>query len=146
MDFNVNISAILSATAAMFAIGGVWYGAIFSRNWQRIHGMKDMSKMTDAEKKKLMRESHMGALYGAQFVITLFNAFALAILISSVKNAGWATIAVLTWFGFLLPAEVSAVLFGAKMKPKFMVEKIVISISGGLICNLVGALIISLMK
>ena len=36
----LNIPAILVATAVAFAIGGLWYGPLFSKPWAKEMGMK----------------------------------------------------------------------------------------------------------
>lgn len=35
---SINWLAVLAAGFAMFMVGGVWYGAIFSGLWKRLHG------------------------------------------------------------------------------------------------------------
>ncbi|MGH7242485.1 MAG: DUF1761 domain-containing protein [Phycisphaerales bacterium] len=41
---EINWFAVLVAAVAMFMIGGLWYGAIFSKLWQRLHGYTDEQK------------------------------------------------------------------------------------------------------
>lgn len=38
---SINWLAVLVAGVASFLIGGVWYGAIFAKPWQRLHGLTD---------------------------------------------------------------------------------------------------------
>lgn len=37
----INWLAVLVAAVASFLIGGIWYGAAFSKAWQRLHGFTD---------------------------------------------------------------------------------------------------------
>lgn len=37
----INWLAVLVAAVASFLIGGVWYGAIFAKPWQRLSGLSD---------------------------------------------------------------------------------------------------------
>ena len=42
MDISqLNWLAILVATVAAFALGGVWYGPVFGKAWQRLVGISD---------------------------------------------------------------------------------------------------------
>jgi fatty acid desaturase len=135
---EVNLVAVLAATVAMFAAGAVWYMALFSKQWGEIHGFEKLSK---SEQKEM--QSKMGPYYGAQMVVTFVSAWVLAFFLAALPNVVWYTLAFLLWLGFIVPAEVSAVIFGGT-EGRWILSKIVISIGGSLVALLVGAYVISL--
>jgi len=103
---TISIWPVLAATAAMFAVGGFWYSIPFREAWSKIHGFNKLSK---AEQDKLMKET--GPLYLFQVVFTVISAWALAKLMVLLPGYSPFTLAGLVWFGFVLPAQVSSVLF-----------------------------------
>lgn len=135
---EINLVAVLAATAAMFAVGAVWYMALFSKQWSEIHGFEKLSK---AEQKEM--QSQMGPLYGTQMVVTFVSAWVLAFFLAALPNVAWYTTAFLLWIGFIVPTEVSSVIFGGT-ESRWVLSKIVISIGGSLACLLAGAWVLSL--
>ncbi len=135
---DINLTAVLAATVAMFAVGGFWYMVPFSKAWGDIHGFNKLSKKQQKE-----MQSQMGPLYGAQIVVTLISAWALAYFLAAMPQVAWYTTAFYLWLGFIVPTEVSSVLFGGT-DGRWIVKKIAISVGGSLACTLVGAWIISL--
>lgn len=134
---EINFLAVLVATVAMFALGGLWYMWPFGKIWGKMHGFDKLSK-----KEQDAMASKMGPYYGAQLVVTIISAVALAYFISSMPNVGWYIIAFWLWFGVILPTTVSAVLFGGT-EGKYIVTKILIMLGGSLVCTFAGAAIIS---
>lgn len=135
---EINLVAVLSATAAMFGVGAFWYMVPFSKAWGEIHGFYELSKKEQKE-----MQAQMGPYYGAQMAVTFISAWALAYFIGLLPNIEWYVVAFWLWFGFIVPTEVSAVIFGGDDK-KWLVKKIAISVGGGLAATLVGAWVISL--
>lgn len=135
---EINFLAVLVATIAMFAVGGFWYMVPFGKAWGDIHGFDKLSK-----KEQKDMQSKMGPYYGAQALVTLISAWALAYFLSAMPDTSWYTIAFFLWLGFIVPTEVSAVIFGGT-EGKWIVKKIAISIGGALVCTFVGAWVISL--
>ncbi len=136
---EINLVAVLAAAVAMFAVGGFWYMALFGKAWGEIHGFNKLSKKEQTE-----MQSKMAPYYGAQIVVTLISAFVLAHFITSLPSVEFYKIAFWLWLGFIVPTEVSSVIFGGT-EGKWIVKKIAISISGSLACTLVGAWVISLL-
>ncbi len=60
----VNWLAVLVAAFAAFAVGAIWYGALFSKAWQRATGF------SDAEVKGIST----AAIFGATFLLELISA------------------------------------------------------------------------
>lgn len=135
---EINIVAVIVATVAMFAVGGFWYMVPFGKIWGVMHGFDTLSKKEQSE-----MQSKMGPYYGLQLLVTVVSATALAYFLAALPDVQWYVIAFFLWLGFIVPTEVSAVIFGGT-EGKWIVKKIAISIGGSLVCTLVGAGIISL--
>jgi len=119
---EINVFAVLVATVVMFAVGAIWYMVLFGRKWGEMHGFDKLSKK---EQKEL--QSKMGPYYGLQILVTILSAFVLAKLITLVPDYSVYTLAFWVWLGFVLPSQVSAVVFGGT-EAKWMVQKIAIMI------------------
>ena len=135
---NINIVAVIVATIAMFAVGAVWYMGLFSRQWGKIHGM---DKYSEVEMKEM--SAKMGPYYGLQLLMTIISAWVLAYLMSLLPNTHPVMIAFLVWVGFVLPADVSGVIFGGT-EGKYIVPKILIQAGEALVRLVVAAFVISL--
>lgn len=135
---EINIIAVSVATIAMFAVGAVWYMALFSKKWAEMHGM---DKLSDKQMKEM--SAKMGPYYGLQLIMTIISAVVLAYLIGELPNMSPFMVAFLVWVGFVLPADVSSVIFGGT-KSQHMMPKIMIQASEALVRLLVAAWIISL--
>lgn len=135
---EVNIVAVIVATVAMFGVGALWYMVLFSKQWAKMHGM---DKMTDKEMKEM--SAKMGPYYGLQLLMTIVSAWVLAYLMSLLPNVAPMLVAVLVWLGFVLPADVSGVIFGGT-NTKDMFPKIAIQAGEALLRLVVAAWIISL--
>lgn len=135
---EINFVAVLVATVAMFAVGGFWYMVPFGKAWGDIHGFDKLSKKEQKE-----MQAKMGPYYGAQALVTFISAWALAYFLVALPDVAWYATAFFLWLGFIVPTEVSAVVFGGT-EGKWIVKKIAISIGGSLAATLVGAWVISL--
>jgi hypothetical protein len=72
MDISqLNGLAILLAALAAFALGGLWYGPLFGKPWQRLAELSDED----------IRQGHPGKIYGGAFCLNLVMATALALLL-----------------------------------------------------------------
>lgn len=137
---DVNIGAVVAATVAMFVVGAVWYMGLFAKKWGEIHGFDKLDKKTQKE-----MQAKMGPYYFAQIVVTVFSAFVLAKLIGLLPGYSVYTLALLVWFGFVLPTQVSAVIFGGT-EPKWITQKISIMAGEALAHLLVAAWVISMIQ
>lgn len=136
---EVDYGAVAAATVAMFVVGAVWYMGLFAKKWGEIHGFDKLDKKTQKE-----MQAKMGPYYGAQIVVTVFSAIALAKLIDLLPGYSVYTLALLMWFGFVLPTQVSAVIFGGT-DPKWIVQKISIMAGEALAHLLVAAWVIEML-
>ncbi len=129
LDFShLNYAIILLATFAQFIIGAIWYTPLFGGLWRKIHGMDKMSKEDQKEAMKTM-----GPYLGIQFVITFVTTVILALFISYLPTWNAYVMAGLFWVGFVVPTQVSAVIFGGT-EGKWVLTKIAISAGGSILC------------
>ncbi|MCA9324382.1 DUF1761 domain-containing protein [Candidatus Saccharibacteria bacterium] len=137
---EINIWAVIAATAAMFAVGAFWYMAAFGKMWGEMFGFDKLSK----EKQKEM-QNQMGPWYGVQLAMTLLSAFVLSSLTSQMPTVSLYKIVFSIWLGFIVPVTVSGVIFGGT-ETKWMKRKIFIQIGESLAHLLVAAWVIGLIQ
>ncbi|MEP4145946.1 MAG: DUF1761 domain-containing protein [Halioglobus sp.] len=75
VDLHLNLTAALTAALAAFVLGGIWYGPLFGKPWQRFMGLSD---------EDLTSKGHPAVIMGLAFVLTLMQ----AILLSAVVPSG----------------------------------------------------------
>lgn len=136
----INVWSVIIASAAQFIIGAVWYMPLFGKLWGKIHDFEAKSP----EEQAVMTKKMMPLLV-VQFIVTVVTTIVLAIFITWVPMS-WNTYALagFLWIGFVVPTQVSAVVFGGT-KPEWVVTKIAIMAGGSLICLEVAAVIIKAM-
>jgi hypothetical protein len=136
---EINILAVFAASVAQFILGFVWYMPLFGKTWGKIHGHDLLSP---EEQKKA--EAGMTPLLVMQFVVTVVTTTVLSMFMFAFGGM-WNTygMAAFLWLGFVLPTQVSAVLFGGT-KPEWMVTKIMISSGGSLACLLLAVFVLGL--
>ena len=66
--FDVNWLGVLAAAVAGFLIGGLWYGPLLGKAWQRESGLSD----------ERIKDANMPLIFGTTFLLNLFAAFILA--------------------------------------------------------------------
>ncbi len=135
---QVNYVAILVASMLQFVFGAVWYTPLFGKTWGKIHGFDTVSK---EEQQKMMKR--MGPLLGMQFVVTVVTTVVLSMLLARTTSPwGAYAFAALCWLGFIVPTQVSAVLFGGT-EPRWVVTKTLIMAVGALGCMMIAAAVLS---
>lgn len=135
---EINILAVVAATVAQFVVGAVWYMVIFAKQWGEMFGFDKLPKAKQQEMQK-----QMGPYYGLQIVVTIMTSVVLAHFITALPSVAFWQLAVWVWLGFVVPTQVSAVIFGG-VEPRWIPRRIGIMASGSLACLLVGAWVISL--
>lgn len=135
---EVNLAAVIVATIVMFAVGAVWYMVLFAKKWGEMH---DFNSLTKQEQKEMA--SKMGPFYGLQLLMTVISAWVLAYLMVLLPDTSPAIIALLAWIGFVLPADVSSVIFGGT-PGKYILPKILIQAGEALVRLVLAALVIGL--
>jgi hypothetical protein len=136
---ELNYVAILVASVLQFILGAIWYTPLFGKVWGKIHGF---DRYTAEEQKVMTRE--MVPYLVIQFLVTVVTTTVLALFIKGLPSA-WNIygIAGFLWLGFVLPTQISAVMFGGTPK-KWMVTKVAIASGASLICLLIAVQVLSM--
>lgn len=135
---EVNIWAVLAATVAQFAVAAFWYTALFGKKWGE---MFEFDKLPKKKQKEMQQK--MGPYYLVQALVTFLTSYVLAHFIGAFGDVAFWQIAFLTWLGFAMPTQVSAVIFGG-VEPKWIPTRIGIMAGGSLVSLMAGAWVISL--
>ncbi len=133
---QINYLAILLATVVQFIIGAIWYSVLFGKLWGKIHGFDKLPKEVQQQMMKAM-----GPFYGLQALMTLLTSFVLAIFITYLPDWNPYAMAGFFWIGFIVPAQVSAVIFGGT-EGKWILKKIAVQAGAALLCLEAAAAII----
>jgi hypothetical protein len=74
----VNWLAVIAAAISMFVIGGVWYSALFQKQWMAANGFSGED----------MKRGSPAVIFGAAFVLSLLMAANLAFFVAGVPDLG----------------------------------------------------------
>jgi hypothetical protein len=107
--------------------------------WGQIHGFDAHSPEAQAEMKKSMMP-----LLIVQFIGTVVTTVVLALFVDGLPVWNIYGIAGFLWLGFVVPTQVSAVLFGGT-NPKWVVKKIAIMAGCSFACLMAAAAILGVM-
>ncbi len=66
----INWLAVAVSTISAFVLGGIWYGPVFGKAWQRLEGLSDEE----------VQGGNMPMIFGGAFLLTLVMATTLALL------------------------------------------------------------------
>ncbi len=122
MEIEVNYIAVILGAVLSMALGFLWYSPyLFGKAWMKLMGY------TQESLKKAQKE--MGPMYGVSFVATLATGFVLAhmmeisedfydtsMMMTGITTAFW------VWLGFILPVQLTEVLFGGKKWKLFAIN------------------------
>ena len=122
MNISVNFLAVLIAAVAAMAVGFLWYSqALFGKPWMKLMGYTAES-MKGAQKE-------MGKTYGISFVLALVTAYVLSHVMGLSMNffhytgvSTGLTSAFWMWLGFVMPVQLTEVLFGRKVLNLFAIN------------------------
>ena len=140
MYMHINYTAVLVAAVLQFIVGAIWYTPLFGKLWGKIHGFDTKSpEAQEAMKKGIM------PLLVTQFIFTVLTTFVFALLLNGFP-AEWNIygLAGFFWLGFVVPTQVSAVIFGGT-EPKWFVKKILVMAGASLACLEVAAAVLHMM-
>ncbi|MFM2257676.1 MAG: hypothetical protein RIQ28_1523 [Pseudomonadota bacterium] len=131
---NANILAILIAAASGFLVGGIWYGPLFGKAWQRAIGLSDNE----------LKSANMIKIFGITFLFSLLSAVFLGHLLAHFDTDFYRTMMISTGIalGFVVPAIGTNYLYGRKSGKLFAIDAgywIVFYAAMGLIFGLLGA-------
>lgn len=105
---------IIGLVIVLQALGFVWYGPLFGKQWGEIIGMPPRSAMTPEENKAFARS--MVKVYVLNVVLTLVTVFAYVVLIS-VSLAHPLMYTLILFIGIIVPLEASVAMWSGKPKP-----------------------------
>ena len=74
---EINWLAVVAAAASSFVLGGVWYSALFAKQWQTAAGLTD----------EQIKNSNMGLIFGGSFVLALIASASFAVFLGSEVDA-----------------------------------------------------------
>ena len=132
---NANWLAIIIAALSGFMVGGVWYGPLFGKMWQREAGI------TEAE----MGSVNSVKLFGLTFLFSLLSAIMLGHLFNRTGVSQTHVIMMMSIgiaIGFIIPAIGTNYLFGRKSGKLFAIDAgywIMFYAAMGLVFALLGA-------
>lgn len=81
----INWLAVAGAGFAMFMIGGVWYGAVFSNLWKRLHGH------SEEVVKQMQKQRPPAVFFGTMIAAYIVGAAAMAMLVVNLDLRGAAS-------------------------------------------------------
>jgi hypothetical protein len=94
-SFSPSLPAVLAAALASFLIGGLWYGLLFARRWQRLAGVADEAL-----------KSGSARIFGLSFLLAFGQAWVFAMFLgpnpSLALGLGAGASAGLCWVGAAL--------------------------------------------
>lgn len=130
---NANILAILIAAASGFLVGGIWYGPLFGKAWQRAIGLSDDE----------LESANMIKIFGITFLFSLLSAVFLGHLLAHFDTDFYRTMMISTGIalGFVAPAIGTNYLYGRKSGKLFAIDAgywIVFYAAMGLVFGLLG--------
>lgn len=117
---NVNLIGVIVAAVASMVVGFIWYGPLFGKPWAKLMGW-NAAHMEKAKNDK----AGMMKTYGMSFVGSIFMAFVLSMLIGltgKVTMMDGVMLGFWSWLGFVMPVQMTDVLFGGKSWNLFMIN------------------------
>ena len=110
VQISINYWAVLVAAIAAMAIGFLWYGPLFGKQWMQLAGLSE-------KKLKGAKQKGMGKTFVIAFVSTLIMTYVLAHFVDYVEAKTITDGAVLgfwLWIGFFAPTQLGIVLWEGK--------------------------------
>lgn len=74
---DINWVAVFTAATSSFLLGGVWYSALFAKQWQSAAGVTD----------EQIKAGNMPLIFGGSFVLALIASAAFAVFLGSEVDA-----------------------------------------------------------
>lgn len=128
---SLNWIAIVVMTVIGFMFGHLWFGPLFGKQWQRIHGMDCMD---EAMKKKMMKG--IWKIMISELIATFLIMIGLACIIRAIPEYSGIQNAFMMWLAFVVPITASNVIWGGD-KREDMITKISITVGYRLIPMLI---------
>ena len=113
--WQMNWLAVVGAALAGFLIGGVWYGPLFSKAWQRESGLSD----------ETLKNGSMAQIFGTTFVLNLIASFILGHVLATYQHPGLHVSAMIGFgigLGFVATSIGVNYLFARKSLKLFLID------------------------
>ena len=113
--WQMNWLAVVGAALAGFLIGGVWYGPLFSKAWQRESGLSD----------ETLKNGNMAQIFGTTFVLNLIASFILGHVLATYQHPGLHVSAMIGFgigLGFVATSIGVNYLFARKSLKLFLID------------------------
>lgn len=118
---SVNYGAIGVGAVLSLALGALWFGPLFGKQWLKLSG----ATATDREAREKMQQS-AGPLYGIQFALTLFQVTVLAHLVADTTRVGGLERALWIWGAFVIPTLAGTIMWtnesGKQKQARFLLQ------------------------
>ena len=115
---SVSLISVLGATVASIAVGFVWYGPLFGKQWSELMGQPQ--EALPAQRQKSMGKSYVLMAIGSlimSFILANFVQVTGALsLIDGMSVAFWA------WLGFAVPLLLNEVLWQSKPMKLYLIN------------------------
>lgn len=95
--WTISLSAVVAAAAVGFLVGGLWYGPLFLKVWQREAGISELD----------MKRRHPAYVFGGAFALQLFAAYFMGHVFATYGGLSPKS-TILTAFGIALAFVVTA--------------------------------------
>ncbi len=112
---NVNLLAVILAALSGFMVGGIWYGPLFGKVWQREAGLSQ----------EQMDAANPIKIYGLAFAFSVLSAVMLGHLFARIGVTKPHVIMMISTgiaLGFIIPAIGTNYLFGRKSGKLFAID------------------------
>ena len=113
--WQMNWIAVIGAALAGFVIGGLWYGPLFSKVWQRESGLTD----------EQLKGANMAQIFGLTFVLNLVASFILGHVMDTYQHPGLHISAMIGFgigLGFIATSIGVNYLFARKSLKLFLID------------------------
>ena len=134
---NLSILGILGASITGHIISGVWFSALFSKQFLKYAGW------SEEQKKKIMAETNMGVSILGSLIGKIICTIVFAILVHNLHITTMASavfLAVVVWFGFTLTVCVNEVLWHGEMVQFYILNQacfLVMHVAMGVVYSLI---------
>ncbi len=134
---EANYLIILACAVVGMALGAIWYGPVFGKQWCKLNGVDPNNKVEVARMKK-----GMAPMMVLQFLLTLFQVYVLFFYIKGAEaEMGGVSNALWIWAGFVMPTLAASVIWTNESK-KQQKKRFLIQAGFTLVTFIVFALII----
>ncbi len=133
----MNWFVLVSVTAAMMALAMVWFWTLFWKLWMKIHGWE---KLTKKQLKK--QEEWIWKLLVVEAISTFIMVSILSYFLYQLPQISQYILALLIWWGFMVPNVISGVIWWADKK-EYYLHKILILSGFNILALMISALLLT---